>query len=727
MSDEASHRFGVARVPGDALAEEVDVDLDDTADERPASARAPALPAASAPTPLRVATEPPPPPDVRESKKPRARISLRVPDDEVVRRPAPPSARSEEGVTKQRSSPPPREIEHDTAPTPPVMMGPPPRPSQLDGSALAPPGGSAPTSVRPRDAADGLPPMRPRASSQLEPPPLPARARAASVSSEVVRPDGAPKPPQAPRPRASVTNEVASERPGPVAPLPVVPPPAPPPPPAPVPAVAESPVVDLVSRANDVPRAKDAPVPTDVMSATELVDSATPIDGAPIQPTRIVSVAPAPPPPDSSLEAPDDLPTLTDLPAIEPARDSVDNIPIVEEELEPSEPRPRTTDVAPAPPPDEFRAGPPPPVAPPAAPVPSMTVADSDGIDISVDEDAPPEPSSESEVLTDDMLSVETVPPPKTRVGDTPKAAEVKAPVAAAASEPRIALPVTAPLASPVVEPRAALVEPLASPLAPQPMNESAASRAKRLRPWWEELFNDDFIRTMAKITDAQIAREIDFIEDSLGVARGAMILDMACGTGRHSIELTRRGYRVVGLDLSLAMLAKAAEEAQERDQKLNFVQGDMREMTFEDMFDGIFCWNTSFGFFEEEKNAQVIARVHRALRKGGQFVLDVVNRDFAALQAPSLVWFEGDGCMCMDEMQIDWITSRMRVKRTMMMDDGRSREIEYSIRIYSLHELGKMLHDHGFRVAEVSGRVSTPGVFFGAESPRVLVLAEKR
>ena len=172
--------------------------------------------------------------------------------------------------------------------------------------------------------------MRPRASSQLEPPPLPARARAASVSSEVVRPDGAPKPPQAPRPRASVTNEVASERPGPVAPLPVVPPPAPPPPPAPVPAVAESPVVDLVSRANDVPRAKDAPVPTDVMSATELVDSATPIDGAPIQPTRIVSVAPAPPTPDSSLEAPDDLPTLTDLPAIAPARDSVDNIPIVE-------------------------------------------------------------------------------------------------------------------------------------------------------------------------------------------------------------------------------------------------------------------------------------------------------------------------------------------------------------------------------------------------------------
>jgi len=249
----------------------------------------------------------------------------------------------------------------------------------------------------------------------------------------------------------------------------------------------------------------------------------------------------------------------------------------------------------------------------------------------------------------------------------------------------------------------------------------------RRVRPWWEELFNDDFIRTMAKITDAQIAAEVDFIEESLGLDKGAMVLDLACGTGRHAIELTRRGYQVVGFDLSLAMLAKAADEAQDRNQRINFVQGDMREMTFDGTFDGVYCWSTSFGFFEEEKNAAVVENVRRALKPGGQVLLDVVNRDFVAQQCPSLVWFEGDGCVCMDDMTIDWITSRMKVKRTMMMDDGRSREIEYSIRIYALHELGKLLHDQGFRVAQVSGRIATPGVFFGANSPRTLILAEKR
>ncbi|HEY2368168.1 MAG TPA: methyltransferase domain-containing protein, partial [Polyangiaceae bacterium] len=266
----------------------------------------------------------------------------------------------------------------------------------------------------------------------------------------------------------------------------------------------------------------------------------------------------------------------------------------------------------------------------------------------------------------------------------------------------------------------------VASPLAPPPLTEGLVPR-RRARPWWEELFNDDFIRTMPKFTEAQVAAEADFIEDSLGVARGGALLDLGCGTGRQAVELSRRGYSVVGFDLSLSMLARAGEEAQEQNQKINFVQGDMREMTFEDAFDGIYCWGSTFGYFEEEKNVHVVSRVHKALRQGGQFLLDVVSRDFAIKQAPSLAWFEGEGCVCMDEMTVDWITSRMRVKRTMMLDDGRSKEIEYSIRIYSLHELGKMLHDGGFRVAEVSGRIQTPGVFFGPESPRTLILAEKR
>jgi SAM-dependent methyltransferase len=245
-------------------------------------------------------------------------------------------------------------------------------------------------------------------------------------------------------------------------------------------------------------------------------------------------------------------------------------------------------------------------------------------------------------------------------------------------------------------------------------------------KPWWEELFREDFLRAEFRVTDDQIRREADFIEESLGVAPGGVILDLCCGAGHHAVELSSRGYGVVGYDLSLYQLALAGEVAAERQQKINFLQGDVREMAFEEMFDGIYCWNTSFGYFEEEKNLWVAQRIFRALRPGGMFLLDVINRDFVAQQAPSQVWYEGDACVCMDDMALDFITSRLKVKRSLILDDGRQREVTYSIRLYSLHELGKLLHDVGFRVTEASGSHSTPGVFFGPCSPRIVILAQK-
>ena len=95
-------------------------------------------------------------------------------------------------------------------------------------------------------------------------------------------------------------------------------------------------------------------------------------------------------------------------------------------------------------------------------------------------------------------------------------------------------------------------------------------------------------------------------------------------------------------------------------------------------------------------------------------------------MQQPSSVWFEGDSAVCMDDMTVDFISSRLRVKRSVMLDDGRTRECHYSIRLYSLHELGKLLHDVGFRVAEASGDPSTPGVFMGQNAPRIIILAQR-
>jgi SAM-dependent methyltransferase len=328
-------------------------------------------------------------------------------------------------------------------------------------------------------------------------------------------------------------------------------------------------------------------------------------------------------------------------------------------------------------------------------------------------------------------------PPPKRPPPTTPPgapaagAAATPAPAAASPLQPSAPPPAPPATATPAPPPASASAPPPASTPAPSSSPASAPpvpseAKRKRQKPWWEDLFGDDFIRTLDKSEAKVVRREVTFIEDSLGLEKGAVILDLACGAGSHAVELASRGYSVVGYDLSLAMLARAADEAQERGQRLNFLHGDMRDMAFEETFDGVYCWSTSFGYFDDEKNFNVLQRTHRALRQGGLLLLDIINRDYVAPRQPSLVWFEGDGCVCIDEMHLDFFTSRLRVKRTAMFDDGRSREIDYSIRLYALHEVGKMLHDSGFKVVEVTGHPAHRGVFFGAESARIIVLAER-
>lgn len=277
--------------------------------------------------------------------------------------------------------------------------------------------------------------------------------------------------------------------------------------------------------------------------------------------------------------------------------------------------------------------------------------------------------------------------------------------------------------------------EPSAAPLmAPERPRPSTVPRARgrrrrrhgERRPWWEEIFDEEYIRSLPRYSADQTRREVEFIERSLGVARGARILDLGCGDGRHAVELALRGFEVVGLDLSLPMLARAGDHAQARSAKLNFIQGDMRDLRFDAAFDAVYCVGTTFGYFDDDTNVQVLANAARALKPGGRFLLQVCNRDHVLWHQPRSTWFQGDDRQYLEDTDFNFIKSRLTVKRSWATSAGDQETIEYSIRLYSLHEMGKMFHAAGFRVIEISGQYATPGVFFGGDSPHLILLAEK-
>jgi SAM-dependent methyltransferase len=254
----------------------------------------------------------------------------------------------------------------------------------------------------------------------------------------------------------------------------------------------------------------------------------------------------------------------------------------------------------------------------------------------------------------------------------------------------------------------------------------SQRPRKKRLRPWFEEVFDEDYLRTLPFMTAEQTLREVAFIRESLAPPHDGHVLDIACGYGRHAIELSQRGLRVTGLDLSLPLLIRAADESQRRALSVNFVHADMREMAFDGQFDGAYCVLSSFGYFDEETNLRVAASICRALRPGGRFLLDTLNRDYIVSDLPTRVWWEGDGCVVLEEVDFNFHTSRVIIRRSVVFQDGRQVEQDISIRAYSLHELGKLLRQAGFRVLDVSGSLATKGHFFGATSRNIIMVCER-
>jgi len=255
---------------------------------------------------------------------------------------------------------------------------------------------------------------------------------------------------------------------------------------------------------------------------------------------------------------------------------------------------------------------------------------------------------------------------------------------------------------------------------------QNAGDRRKIDGIWYQDLFSHDYISSEPPTTSEQLRTEVDFIESTLSVPAGGRILDLGCGYGRHTVPLARRGYEMVGLDASLELLQKALRRAQAKQASIKFVHGDLRDLEFDGVFDGALCFNTTFGYFTEAQNLMVLRGMHRALKPGARFLIDVANRDKAIQSIPVRNWWEGDGCLIQEDVDFDHLTSRLMIKRFLVYADGTQREYDITLRLYSAHELLAMLRLAGFRYVELSGSLHTPGAFFGAGSERILLTVER-
>ncbi|MCU0363365.1 MAG: class I SAM-dependent methyltransferase [Bacteroidales bacterium] len=225
-------------------------------------------------------------------------------------------------------------------------------------------------------------------------------------------------------------------------------------------------------------------------------------------------------------------------------------------------------------------------------------------------------------------------------------------------------------------------------------------------KQWYEALFENYARKYDEEVFTKGTTGECDFIESETGGDRSIRILDVGCGTGRHSIELSKRGYTVTGIDLSAAQLAMARKKAAAEKLSIDFQQHDARDLPFRGEFDlAIMLCEGGFPLMEtDEMNYEILKSVARALKPGGKFIFTTLNGLFPLYHSVEEFTASAGGEATYRSNTFDLMTFRDHNITEALDDNGNRIVLDCNERYYVPSEITWLLKSLGFSEITIYG-----------------------
>jgi len=251
-------------------------------------------------------------------------------------------------------------------------------------------------------------------------------------------------------------------------------------------------------------------------------------------------------------------------------------------------------------------------------------------------------------------------------------------------------------------------------------------------KQWYEEFFENYADKYEQEPFVKGTAGEVDFIEKEIKHNKKASILDIGCGTGRHAIELAKRGYKVTAVDLSAAQLNRAWSHAKTEQVKVRFRQADARNLKYIRQFDlVIMICEGAFPLMEsDEMNYAILKNATKALKRKGLLIFTTLNGLFPLFHSVKDFINQHQGHDINKANTFDLMTFRDYSKYELTDDDGKKKVLECNERYYVPSEITWMLKTLGFLKIDVMG--ARLGHFnrkhrLTTEDYEMLVVAQKR
>lgn len=217
---------------------------------------------------------------------------------------------------------------------------------------------------------------------------------------------------------------------------------------------------------------------------------------------------------------------------------------------------------------------------------------------------------------------------------------------------------------------------------------------------------------------------EVKNVIKLLKINKNDKILDLCCGIGRHSLELSRHGFEVVGVDRTSNFIKKANQKAKRKELNIEFVVRDMREYCVQDSFNVVINMYGSFGYFENTYDDQkVVKNMNASLRSGGKFLIETMGKEILAKEIQEKDWHEEGDTLVLAERKPIQNWGRMQT-RWIVINGNQRVEHTVSIRSYSAVELTSLFYECGFSKVEVFGDIE--GSEYNHDAKRLVVIGYK-
>ena len=228
------------------------------------------------------------------------------------------------------------------------------------------------------------------------------------------------------------------------------------------------------------------------------------------------------------------------------------------------------------------------------------------------------------------------------------------------------------------------------------------------MKQWYESLF-ENYAQKYDKECFVQgTLGECDFIEQEINRDKSLKIIDIGCGTGRHSIELVKRGYQITGIDLSESQLKRAREKAKEQGVEIDFQKHDARDLPFKGEFDlAIMLCEGGFSLMEtDEMNFEILKNATKVLNDKGKLIFTTLNGLFPLFHSVKEFYksVAKEGSAECKGCSFDLMTFRDHNTTVFEDDTGNKKELKCNERYYVPSEITWLLKTLGYKKIDIFG-----------------------